>query len=360
MKQIVTTRTVYTVGQLLTWMRSGTLVLKPTFQRRQVWKKKSKSLLIDTVVRGLPMPLIFLRQQQDLKTFESGMEVIDGQQRLRTLFSYIDPSSLADYKNDRDNFSVIKSHNKEVAGRKFSDLSDDLKRSILEYEISSHVFPPSTGDQIVLRVFARMNSTGMKLNYQEVRNAEFAGEFKTLSYDLAFEHLDYWRKWGVFSDDDMARMIEVESVSDYLIAIMYGVSGKSQPNITKVYRQYDDEFPDADRLRRRFCQAMGAIDNSVGHLLSDTRLRRPALFYSFFTATYDHMFGLKTSLKRPKRIKPLPSGLASSVDRLHRSIVAGDLPENVADAMEKATANLGTRKTRNTYFRKRLGLDSRK
>ncbi|MGO9207301.1 MAG: DUF262 domain-containing protein, partial [Candidatus Limnocylindrales bacterium] len=89
MPQLSPTRTVYTVGQFLEWQRTGVLRLQPVFQRRSVWSLKAKSLLIDSVVRGLPMPIVFLRQLQDLKTFRSQMEVVDGQQRLRTLLSFI-------------------------------------------------------------------------------------------------------------------------------------------------------------------------------------------------------------------------------------------------------------------------------
>jgi hypothetical protein len=359
MKQIRTTRTVYTVGQLLSWMRSGNLELKPTFQRREVWKKKSKSLLIDTVVRGLPMPLIFLRQKQDLETLDAGVEVVDGQQRLRTLFSFIDPTCLDNFDKDKDEFTVSKSHYSAIANTPFGKLDDDVKQSILEYEISTHVFPPSTSDAFVLRIFARMNSTGLKLNPQEIRNAEYAGEFKTLAYDLAFEHLDYWRKWSLFSDDQLARMQEVEAISDFMIAIMGGISGKSKTKIDRYYKNYDDEFPDANQVAKRLRAVLLAIDEATGTTLSSTRFTRPALFYSLFTACYDYMYGLGSSLSRNAKKKPLPASFSTKVERLDRRIKEGDLPEKTVDAMEKATADIGRRKTRHLFFQRSLGLESR-
>ena len=76
------TKTVYTVSQYLDWQRQGTLDLSPIFQRRPVWKAPAKSLLIDSVVRGYPVPIVLLRQVQDLKSLAMKMEVVDGQQRL--------------------------------------------------------------------------------------------------------------------------------------------------------------------------------------------------------------------------------------------------------------------------------------
>src|SRR4051812_28560630 len=107
MDQLKPTRTVYTVSDYLDWQRSGVLKLKPVFQRRDVWKSKAKSLLIDTVVQGLPVPIIFLRKAQDLNALRSVLEVVDGQQRLRTLFSFIDRSVLPDFRTERDEFTVL-------------------------------------------------------------------------------------------------------------------------------------------------------------------------------------------------------------------------------------------------------------
>lgn len=76
--QIKPTKTVYTVSDFLDWQRNGTLELKPIFQRREVWSSKAKSLLIDSVVKGLPVPIIFLRKTQDLERLSSRLEVVDG------------------------------------------------------------------------------------------------------------------------------------------------------------------------------------------------------------------------------------------------------------------------------------------
>jgi hypothetical protein len=97
-------RTSYTVADFLGWMRTGELELSPSFQRRPVWQPTAKSYFIDTVVKGLPAPIIFLRERIDIETTRSIKEVVDGQQRLRTVLSFVDPSAIPDFDPETDGF----------------------------------------------------------------------------------------------------------------------------------------------------------------------------------------------------------------------------------------------------------------
>ena len=213
----------YKVSDFISMRRSGGLDLSPSFQRRPVWKKGAKSYLIDTIIRGLPIPIIFIRERKtDLKTLEPKREVVDGQQRLRTLFAFINPSLLDDYNPSRDDFKIKKTHNKELANLAFNDLNNNIKQSILDYEFSVHVLPSSVDDREILQIFARMNSTGVKLNPQELRNAEYFGEFKTSVYSQAFKSLNRWREWKIFTEDNISRMYEVELTSELYILIFNG------------------------------------------------------------------------------------------------------------------------------------------
>ncbi len=233
--QINIAKTVYKVSDFLSWQRSNALSLSPSFQRRSVWPVAAKSFLLDTVVRGLPMPIIILREQTNLETLEPLREVVDGQQRLRTMISFIEPELLKDFDQKRDSFVVTKTHNKDIAGKTFRQLSPDMRKRILGYDFSVHVLPSDTDDRQVLQIFARMNATGVKLNEQELRNAEFYGAFKTLAYELAYEQLNRWREWNIFSEMEIARMIEVEETSDLISLMLNGIHGKSQPALDKVF-----------------------------------------------------------------------------------------------------------------------------
>lgn len=256
------TKTVYSVSQFLDWQRQGTLDLNPVFQRRPVWKGPAKSQLIDSIVRGYPIPVILLRQVQDIESLSIKMEVVDGQQRLRTLLAYIDPDSLSDFDEEIDTFTVRRMHNREIAGKTFPKLPLEIKQDLLGYELSTHVLPATTGDELVFRIFARLNSTGLSLNKQEIRNASYHGALKTLVYELSFENLDNWRNWRIFSNDSISRMDDAEAVSEYILAMIRGITGKSHPNIGKFYEDNENEFPPEDIIRQRFESTINAIDKS--------------------------------------------------------------------------------------------------
>jgi hypothetical protein len=350
------TKTVFTVSQFLDWQRSKTLELNPIFQRRPVWKKPAKSQFIDSLVRGYPIPIILLRQIQDLKTLAIKMEVVDGQQRLRTLLSFIDPSSLPDFDQEKDKFEVAKIHNPSIADTPFSKLPASIKQAMLSYELSTHVFPATTGDELVFRIFARLNSTGLSLNKQEIRNSEFHGAFKSLVYELAFENLDKWRKWKVFTNDAISRMDEAEGVSEYIIAFSQGVTAKDQKKISEFYETHEDKFPRSTLVRQRFEAVMNGIEQSFGDFIGLTAFQRPALFYSLFLALYHHMYGLGSPIKKTKP-KSLPSGIGNALKKLSERIKSKDLPDDVQDAMDKATADKARRDQRHRFIMKALHLD---
>src|SRR5438132_5937766 len=155
--QINITKTVYKVSDFLSWQRADSLSLSPSFQRRSVWPTAAKSFLIDTVVRGLPMPIIILREQTNLDTLEPVREVVDGQQRLRTVISFIEPDLIKDFDSKRDAFVVTRTHNRDIAGKTFRQLSPDIRKRILAYDYSVHVIPYDTENQQVLQFYHLMN-----------------------------------------------------------------------------------------------------------------------------------------------------------------------------------------------------------
>ena len=113
-----TLRTQYKVSDILNWQRSGSLELNPNFQRRPVWKKGAKSYLIDTILKGFPVPIIFLRDMpSDLSTLMAKREVVDGQQRIRTILSFIDKTLVPNFDAARDEFTIARAHSKPTFPR---------------------------------------------------------------------------------------------------------------------------------------------------------------------------------------------------------------------------------------------------
>ena len=271
-------RTTFSIGDFLSWQKTGTLELSPSFQRRPVWTKPQKSYLVDTIYRGLPVPIIFLRERTDVETLSTIREVVDGQQRLRTVISFISPESLNNL-TERDEFVVQKKHNSDIANFSFAKFSSAMKKRLLSYQFSVHVLPSDTSDADVLSIFARMNSTGSKLNDQELRNAEFFGVFKNASYETAYSQLERWRKWGVFSEQDIARMREVEMTSIIFIYLIDGLFEQTQRNIDKYYKKFDEEFPEKEAVLKRFHRITQTLEDQFGESLATSNFSNRAQFF---------------------------------------------------------------------------------
>jgi len=356
MKNWETFKTTYRVSDFVSWQRSKTLELSPSFQRRPVWQHGAKSYLIDTIIRGLPIPIIFFREQKtDLKTLEPRREVVDGQQRIRTILSFIEPDLLKDYKPTRDDFVIQATHNKELAGKRFSDLDNEIRQSILDYTFSVHIFPSQVDDREILEIFARMNSTGVKLNPQELRNAYYFGEFKTSMYHLASEQLERWREWNIFTEYNIARMDEVEITSEFAILMLKGLTGKSQTAIDRVYKEKDSVglYPERNEVENRFRIVMDIIYDRFGSNIRYLEFRKETMFYHLFLIIYDLLYGVNSPLQtvRPRSISP---------DNIAKIKLKGErignriAPDDVLQAVARRTTNLNSRSCVFEYFRQEV------
>lgn len=345
----------FRVSDFVGWQRQGALELSPHFQRRPVWKPEAKSFFIDTVLRGLPAPVIYIRERIDLDRQTTIREIVDGQQRLRTLFTYIDESLVPDFRPERDRFSISPVHNRDVAGKKYNDLPQELKSQILGYEFSTHVLPATIEDREVLQIFARLNATGVKLNHQELRNAEFFGEFKTLMYELALEQLERWRRWQIFSEDQIARMKEVEATSDLIMNMILGLTGKTQKRLKDVYKRFDQSFPHGNEVARRFRRVMDTIEDILGPDLPKTVFSSEVYFYSLFIYFYDRMYGLDKgvdSKAQPSRMLP---SIRDCLLRVSTDFRTAEVPDYVLDAVRRASVDTGRRRTRHEYLKDSCG-----
>ena len=336
------------VSDFLAWQRDGTLNLKPEFQRRSVWKPGARSYLIDTIVRGLPVPLIFVRERLDLRSQRTVRDIVDGQQRLRTVFAFIDESTLEDLDPDRDRFTVKRAHSKELADRRFDELDESFQRRILGYKFSVQTLPPEVDDRDVLQIFARLNSTGLALNFQELRNAAYFGVFKTQMYSLAYEQLERWQGWNIFTGDQLSRMQEVEFTSDLTLTALRGLSGKSKAKIDSLYKDFDDSFPGEAEFARRFRKVMDTIDDHVGPIIPGSIFDREMHFFSLFSYVYDRMWGLASPLRKTST-SAVPSSLRARALELSKRFKEQQVPDKVLDSVARASTDLGRRRTRFQY-----------
>lgn len=347
-----TLKTTYKVSDFVNWYKQGALDLSPNFQRRSVWKPGAKSLFIDTIIKGYPVPMLFLRDMKpNLKDLTASREVVDGQQRIRTVISYIAPKALGKtFEPARDAFTILEEHNEQYQGMTYGELPEEVQERIWDYQFSVNVFPSDTDDREVKQVFARMNSSGYKLNAQELRNAEYFGAFKTLAYKLATEQLHRWRDWKIFSLDGLARMGEVEMTSELIILMLKGITGKSIDDINEVYAKYDPKFPPRFEVSKRFRCVMDSIDE----LFSDemqSLFKKRTMFYALFSAVYSLQFGLGSEVKQ-KPAKTIKAASANAIRSAAQRVVDEAAPKLVLDATTRRVSHAPERKRLSAYLLK--------
>ena len=129
----------------------------PDYQRPAVWTKAQKQLLIDSILRDYDVPKIYLHEKAN-----DTYDVIDGQQRIRTIWSFYD-----------DEFALAKDaepvNGIEIANKKYSELDMDISTIIDSYSLDFAIL--DTDDEDIIReMFLRLQN-GTSLKAQEKRNA---------------------------------------------------------------------------------------------------------------------------------------------------------------------------------------------
>jgi hypothetical protein len=299
------TRT-YSVNDFLEWSDNGQLELSPRFQRRSVWTDTARSFLMDTIISGKPMPKVFIRQKLNPQTRKSIREVVDGQQRLRTILAFM-----------KDGFVISKRHNKIYGGLYFSQLNQvdsDIQSQILNYEISVDLLV-NMSDPDVLDVFGRLNSYSVTLNEQEKINANHFGPFKTLADGIAHSNNVFWIDNKIIREQNVLRMIDVQMTADLLIGMIEGIRSKKQ--IKKFYEQYEKEFNfDTDDLAFRFNAIITLISELFDNYLKKREFKRPHVFYSLFMTLYHLEYGVENLVANRTAVENI--GYARASQNLER------------------------------------------
>lgn len=343
--------TTYTVLDFLRWQKDGTLDLRPPFQRKSVWRATLKSSLVDSLLRGYPVPALFLQDRTNAATFDRQLVVVDGQQRLRTLIGFIDPDALPDYE-DRDDFVIQRVHDRTRAGNRFSDLSEDDRERILNSRLNVYTVPSSVVDRELLEIFRRMNTYGAKLNAQELRNAEYSGIFKEFVYRFSAETLDRWLEWGLFNRQSVAEMRDAEFVSDLALLVITGRQSVSKGTLDSAYAKYEEQFDLLDAVEARLARFRSDLDSlfTAGSLKS---FRSRMWAYSIIDLLQDLRYDgpLQGTKSRDKPRKLDLDFTREALEEVGERLRSGDIPAAVLSATRGAATDAGSRKARFEFLR---------
>lgn len=165
-RDLITTSLDYNLQAIADLIAAKRIDLSPTFQRRDRWDLRRRSMLIESFLMNVPLPPVFLNEDE-----YGQYSIIDGKQRLTTV------SDFMTNKFKLDGLGIFT----EANGLYFSEL-DPALQSVLETRASLRaiILLRMSDPLIKYHVFQRLNTGGVRLNAQEVRNVTFAGDLNNL------------------------------------------------------------------------------------------------------------------------------------------------------------------------------------
>lgn len=163
------------IMDLVELLKKGMMFPNPEYQRGDVWKEVQQKRLIDSLLRGYTLPLLYLHEKKEEAAgfTRDGLEIIDGQQRLTAIHKYVEGAfRLFDPKTENDEakfppFLVEKPC--PWAGKYFRELSSEVQKGLLETTLFL-VMIQSDDTNEIRDLFVRLQA-GSVLNAQERRDA---------------------------------------------------------------------------------------------------------------------------------------------------------------------------------------------
>ncbi len=154
--------------------------LTPAFQRHGgLWNEEKQSQLIESLMLKIPLPAFYFDASK-----EDEWIVIDGLQRLTTFQNYLVGNRQEDGSMKKSSFIGMQ-YLTDFNGKTFDDLPRQYIRRIKESPIVAYTVTQGTPDEVVFNIFQRINTGGIQLNDQEIRQALYSGKGTDLIKELA-------------------------------------------------------------------------------------------------------------------------------------------------------------------------------
>lgn len=244
--------TKWTIKKLYDTYRKGLINLSPPYQRNFIWSISDQQYLIDSIQKNHPIPNFFLLQKN------GKFEMVDGQQRSRTIISYIDgqfPDS-SNHQFDKEKDTNFLGYNFPVV------IITDTKGAPIE------------------KFYAIVNKTGVHLNKPEVRKADFYDtNYLKLVTDVTQSKL--FNNLKVFTDTSLKRMNDIEFVAELVILVKDGHVDKKE-NMDQYFKKdlNDKQCTDIKSKINLVLTRLNVL-NQI-YLLRNTRYKQKNDFYTLF------------------------------------------------------------------------------
>ncbi|MEU1041435.1 DUF262 domain-containing protein [Streptomyces sp. NPDC005907] len=332
--------TTQTVSWFWKAMTNNELVMKPPFQRNPVWQEAQKAYLIDTILRGYPVPELYLQTTIGAAGEEKHI-VVDGQQRIRACMEFA-----------AGKFTLGEMSG-PYAGLGLGDLPPEDRARFWGYKFVIRTLPELEETEI-RGVFERLNKNNVALSRQELRQATYWGEF--ISSVTEMSKKPFWLKSGLFTANDFRRMLDIEYVSELVVGMLFGPQNK-KVLLDTYYADFEAEFPD-----REVAEAtVDLVLDELTQLLpwpNKLRWSRKVDFYSLFLVLASRVDDIPFDKTERQRIQEALVEFSASVKKV-QSLDDADLGQ--ADPLARVysrgvrnSSDLGSRRLRVAALMERL------
>ena len=224
-----------TVQLLVSRIEHAEIELKPPFQRSFIWNEERQSRLIESLLLRIPIPVFYVASAEN-----ENWLVVDGVQRMITIFKFVTGRLRLKQLEYLEKFNAMK----------YSELPRPMQRRIGESELVVNIIDPGTPEDVMFNIFRRINTGGMTLNGQEIRNALHPGLVQDYLKQLANSEAFLKATGESIKPDRMAdrecvlRFIAfyVDSWKQYDANDLNGYLGQAMRKINKMDQIYRQEL----------------------------------------------------------------------------------------------------------------------
>jgi len=232
-------------------IKAENLILQPNFQRKLVWSKVHKESFIETILLGLPFPEIYTAVGDiNLKARKTEVLVVDGQQRLSTIYEYIEDV------DDAFEYKKIK---------RFGELSDDEQKAFFYYVVVVRDLGNITLYEIK-QIFRRINSVDYALESMEINNALYDGEYISTAKVI----LDEINLYSTFKEVEISRMKDLEFILALMVTNDLNGYFTGYKEVESFVKNYNDEYPQKQETIDKFTK--------VNNLLKAIKLEEDSIW----------------------------------------------------------------------------------
>lgn len=233
----------FSIFETVRKVERGDILLEATFQRNAKWTLEKKSRLIESIILDIPIQAIYLTE-----IGENKYEIIDGQQRIRTITEFINNR----FKLDSEIFSETPKY--------FSDLEPSIQRKIEDFQIVIFVVKKDNHPDVKFDIFERINTGAVKLNSQELRNCIYRDKgipfVKELSNEKIFRILIKDKKVNVNAMQDQELVLRFMS---FYYKGVESYTGNMKSFLNDTLERYDQYRYKEKEFKKVFIDTMESI-----------------------------------------------------------------------------------------------------